>query len=106
MLKLLKFGPIRPRVALIGLARRFESVNDVGRLVAERAMRGQSILVTGAAGLIGHTLCRKLRSAGVHVTEIDFKHSQLNALTDNFVLRPFLPTSNKALSDGTARAFG
>jgi nucleoside-diphosphate-sugar epimerase len=45
-------------------------------------MRGQSILVTGAAGLIGHTLCRKLRSAGVHVTEIDFKHSQLNARID------------------------
>lgn len=53
-----------------------------GDLSGSGAMRGQSILVTGAAGLIGHTLCRKLRSAGVHITEIDIKHSQLNARID------------------------
>ena len=50
--------------------------------VVERAMRGQSILVTGAAGLIGRTLCRKLRATGVHVTEIDIQHSLLNARID------------------------
>ena len=45
-------------------------------------MGGQSILVTGAAGLIGRTLCRKLRKAGARVTEIDIKHSKLSARVD------------------------
>lgn len=42
-------------------------------------MRGQSILVTGASGLIGRTLCRKLRIAGANVTEIDIRHPESNA---------------------------
>jgi len=37
-------------------------------------MRGKSILVTGAAGLIGRALCKKLVVAGANVTAIDVKH--------------------------------
>ena len=45
-------------------------------------MRGQSILVTGAAGLIGRTLCRKLRAAGAEVVEIDIDHPHPNSRID------------------------
>ena len=38
-------------------------------------MRGKSVLVTGAAGLIGRALCKKLVIAGANVTAIDVKHS-------------------------------
>jgi nucleoside-diphosphate-sugar epimerase len=45
-------------------------------------MRGASILVTGASGLIGRNLCRKLRVAGANVTEIDIKHTESSARVD------------------------
>lgn len=46
------------------------------------SMRGETILVTGAAGLIGRTLCHKLREAGANVVEIDIAHAQLQARID------------------------
>ena len=45
-------------------------------------MRGQAILVTGSAGLIGRRLCRCLQILGADVLEIDLRHAQLPRRVD------------------------
>lgn len=42
-------------------------------------MRDQTILVTGASGLIGRAVCPLLRAMGAGVVEIDIRHDQLAA---------------------------
>jgi FlaA1/EpsC-like NDP-sugar epimerase len=46
------------------------------------AARGQSFVVTGAAGSIGSEVCRRLCSEGAHVTGVDIDENGLTYLSD------------------------
>jgi CDP-glucose 4,6-dehydratase len=61
------------------------AVGELG--VTDRSWFGESVLVTGAAGLLGGWVCRKLLDAGARVSAVDIDWSQTAVLGDDHAVQ-------------------